>query len=78
MQLEQRRQAVLQLNLSDQRFIAYGGASYIRGLTVRSPPFSSPTFKNSILNLGHAWLTTSQKKPWYVIFINTPNIGEIL
>ena len=34
MLLEQRRQAMLQLHLRDQRFIAWG-ASYILGLTVR-------------------------------------------
>ena len=32
MQLEQRRQAVLQLHLSDQQFYCLKGASYIRGL----------------------------------------------
>ena len=34
MQLEQRRQAVLQPHLSDQRFISYLGATYIRRLAV--------------------------------------------
>ena len=34
MYLEQRRQAMLQLHLSDQNFIAYWYVSYIRGLTL--------------------------------------------
>ena len=33
MLLEHRRQAMLQLHLIDQQFIAYWGADYIRGLT---------------------------------------------
>ena len=36
MLLEQRRQAMLQLHLSYQQFIAYRGATYIRGFTVIS------------------------------------------
>ena len=36
MSLEQRRQAMLQLHLSDQKFIVYKGAGYIRCLTVMS------------------------------------------
>ena len=34
MYLEQRRQAVLQLHLSDQQFYCHYGATYIRGFTV--------------------------------------------